>query len=201
MKHLTGTLIFILIIGTAWSQSGAPHYSVKSKKAIKLYESTTELLQRRMYPEAAAILRTTLAKAPDFLEAHLRIAFCYKVLNSIPDQKQHLERVIQLAPDPTKYKNVYFSLGEACFLTGDYENAKTYIERFLDLEKADANMIRAARKIYTNTVFAADAVKHPVNFKPMALPEVINAGPLQYFPVFQLRSSKTKHRLSFQNQF
>lgn len=166
-----------------FGQAQNHQYSVKSRKAIKLYESTNELLQRRMYPEAAAILRTALNKAPDFLEAHLRIAFCYKVLNNIPEQRQHLQRVIELAPDPSKYKNVYYSLGEACFLTGEYDNAKKYIERFLDLEKADANMIRAARKIYTNTVFAAEAIKHPVAFNPIPLPEVINAGPLQYFPV------------------
>ena len=69
-----------------------------------------------MYPEAAAILRTALNKAPDFIEAHLRISFCYKVLNNIPEQRQHLERVIQLISDPYKYKNVYYSLGELHYL-------------------------------------------------------------------------------------
>ncbi len=183
MKFVPCAFIFLLFVSTSFGQNENHHYSTKSRKAIKLYESTDEMLQRRMYPEAAAVLRTCLAKAPEFLEAHLRIAFCYKVLNNIQGQKENLEKVIELAPDPTKYKNVYYSLGEACFLTGDYDKAKTYIMKFLDLEKDDANMIKAARKIYSNAVFAAEEIKHPVSIKPVPLPEVINAGPLQYFPV------------------
>ena len=183
MKNLAVALLFAFISCSVFGQAQAPHYSTRKKKAIKLYEETTEMLQRRMYPEAAAVLRTALDKAPEFLEAHLRIAFCYKVLNNVQEQKQHLEKVIELAPDPSKYKTVYYSLGEACFLTGEYEKAKTYIQKFMDLEKADAKMIQAARKIYANAVFASEEIKHPVKFKPVMLPEVINAGPLQYFPV------------------
>jgi outer membrane protein OmpA-like peptidoglycan-associated protein len=113
----------------------------------------------------------------------MRIAFCYKVLNNIPEQRKHLEQVVRLAPDPARYKNVFFSLGESCFLTADYEKAKSYIETFLEFEQTDPRMITEARKIYGNAVFAAEEIRNRIEFNPVRLPEVINAGPLQYFPV------------------
>ncbi|HLF36044.1 MAG TPA: tetratricopeptide repeat protein, partial [Cyclobacteriaceae bacterium] len=183
MKALIIFLFSQWIYAVAFGQTAETQYSIKSKKAIKLYESTDHLIQRRQYPEAAAILSQALSREEDFLEAHLRIAFCYKVLNNVPEQRRHLERVIELAPDPAKYKNVIFSLGEACFLTGQYEKAKSHIEKFLEYEKADPRMITEARKIYGNSVFASVAIMNPVDFNPIPLPEVINAGPLQYFPV------------------
>jgi OOP family OmpA-OmpF porin len=183
MKHYVLTLLFLAAFVCGYGQTKPVSYSTKSKKAIKLYESTNMLLQRRQYPEAAAILGQALAKDPDFMEAHLRIAFCYKVLNDVPDQRKHLERVVELSPDPVKVKNVFYSLGEACFLTGDYEKSKYYIEKFMDMEKADPRLIQESRRVYGNAVFAAEEIKHPFNIKPEVLPEVINAGPLQYFPV------------------
>ena len=98
-------------------------YSTKSKKAIKLYEDSEHYMARRQYIEVINILNLALEKDVKFTEAHLRIAFCYKILNNINGQKSHLEDVLKYTETPERYVNVYFSQGEAYYLTQEYDKA------------------------------------------------------------------------------
>ena len=88
-------------------------YSTKSKKAIKLYEDSEHYMARRQYIEVINILNLALERDMKFVEAHLRIAFCYKLMNNIDGQKRHLEDVLEYARSPERYVNVYFCRGEA----------------------------------------------------------------------------------------
>lgn len=172
----------ILLLFTVCS-GRAQSYSTKSKKAIGFYEESEPYMASRRYGEAISLLTQALVKDPEFIEAHLRIAFCYKLINNIEAQKFHLEAVIKYADNPARYVNVYFSLGEAYYLTMEYDKAARYLNEFLRAEGVNPRIKPEAQWLLKNVYYARDAVMNPIEIEPVKLPEVINAGPLQYFPV------------------
>ncbi|MFC2125979.1 hypothetical protein ACFLU5_14340, partial [Bacteroidota bacterium] len=181
MKSLITLFLCFFSICAAFSQQ--KQYSTRSKKAIKYYEQSTEFLKRRQYPEAINILNQALEKDPSFLEAHSRISFSYRVLGNMKKEQYHLEQVLELAPDIGKYKNTFFSLADVCYKMGDYEKSLDFLQNLFKFENLNSNVYAEAKKLEVNVSFAVEAVKNPVEFNPVKLPEVINSGPLQYFPV------------------
>jgi hypothetical protein len=158
-------------------------YSTNSKKAIKLYEDSEHYMARRQYIEVINILNLALEKDVKFVEAHLRMAFCYKLLNNINGQKQHLEDVLKYTETPERYINVYFSLGEAYYLTQEYDKALAVLNDFLKYQGINQRLIPEAEWLVKNVYYAKDAILDPLDIEPKILPDVINSGPLQYFPV------------------
>lgn len=178
-------------------------YSTKSKKAIKLYQTAESYIARRQFFEAVNLLNQAIKKDKDFVEAYLQEAFCYKILNNVEKQKKYLESVLGIVKDPSHYKNVFYSLGEASYLLMQYDTAIYYLNRFLDFPRANPQIVPEARWLLSNAEFAREHIKKPVRFNPEILPPVINSGPLQYFPVLTADEKKiffTK-RTSHQPQF
>ena len=165
----------------AFSQQGP--YSTRSKKAIKFFEQSTEFLKFRQYPEAIVVLTQALEKDPLFMEAHARISYCYRVLGNMSKERYHLEQVLKLVPDIGKYKNTFYSLADVCYRMGDYAASQKYLQDLFKFQDLNANVYSEAKKLEKNVLFAVEAIKNPVDFNPVRLPEVINSGPLQYFPV------------------
>jgi outer membrane protein OmpA-like peptidoglycan-associated protein/tetratricopeptide (TPR) repeat protein len=177
---------FIFLIHFSWAQE----YSTHSKKAIKFYESSEDYIFRRQLPDAIYLLKQALEKDKTFIEAHLRIAFVYKLMNNITLQKEHLEAVIMYSKNPSRYKNVFLALGEACYLLMEYEEAINHLNQFLAFPTADPRLIPDANWLMSNVDFAKEKIKEPLDIEPVKMSERINEGPLQYFPV--LTADETK---------
>jgi outer membrane protein OmpA-like peptidoglycan-associated protein len=158
-------------------------YSTNSRKAIKLYEESEHYLARRRYIEVIELLNQAVERDKAFTEAHLRLAFCYKMLNNVEAQKKHLEDVLEYTKTPERYLNVYYSLGEAYFLTQEYDKAAKILNDFLRFQGINPRLKPEAEWLLQNVYFAKDALMDPLEIEPVMLPGVINAGPLQYFPV------------------
>lgn len=158
-------------------------YSTKSKKAIKLYEESEHYMARQQYFDAIYILNQAVERDIKFIEAHLRLAYCYRFMNNLEGQKKHLEAVLDYADNPVRYANVYYSLGEAYYLTREYDKSAKILNEFISLEGINRRLIPEAEWLLTNVYFARDAIMNPVDIQPVMMPAVINAGPLQYFPV------------------
>ena len=170
----------VFLLGTTLAQG---IYSTNSKKAIKYYEESEHYMARRQYLEVINLLELALDKDIRFTEAHLRMAFCYKLLNNIEGQKKHLEDVIKYTNTPERYLNVHYSLGEAYFLTQEYDKALRILNDFLMYQGINQRLKPEAEWLITNIYFAKEAIMNPLEISPVKLPEIINAGPLQYFPV------------------
>ena len=184
MQRILYIVLFFLLLDIADGRLIAQKiYSTNNRKAIKLYEESEHLMARRQYIEVINILNLALERDIKFVEAHLRIAFCYKLLNNINGQKRHLEDVIKYASAPERYLNVYFSLGEAYYLTQEYDKALEVLNEFLKSQGVNQRLIPEADWLVRNVYFAKDAIMNPLEIEPVMLPEVINSGPLQYFPV------------------
>jgi outer membrane protein OmpA-like peptidoglycan-associated protein len=176
-------VVFFLTALTNGQVMAQKVYSTKSKKAIKLYEDSEHYMARRQYIEVINILNLALERDIRFVEAHLRIAFCYKLMNNIDGQKRHLEDVLKYTETPERYVNVYFSLGEAYYLTREYDKALSVLNDFLKYQGINPRLIPEAEWLVRNVYFAKEAIMNPLDIEPEILPEIINSGPLQYFPV------------------
>lgn len=184
LQRILYIVLFFLLMDIADGRLMAQKvYSTNSKKAIKLYEESEHYMARRQYIEVINILNLALERDNKFTEAHLRIAFCYKLLNNIDGQKRHLEDVLKYTKTPERYLNVYFSLGEAYYLTQEYDKALEVLNDFLKSQGINQRLIPEAEWLVRNIYFAKDAIMKPLDIEPVILPEIINSGPLQYFPV------------------
>ena len=184
------TMFFVLLVLTQGSAIAQKVYSTKSKKAIKLYEESEHFMARRQYVEVINILNLAIERDIKFTEAHLRLAFCYKLLNNVEAQKNHLEAVLEYTKTPTRYVNVYFSLGEAYYLLQEYDKAIKILNDFLKVEGINKRLIPEAEWLLENANFARDGLMNALEIEPVILPPAINAGPLQYFPVLTADEEK-----------
>ncbi len=158
-------------------------YSTRSKKAIKYYESGNHLIRMRKFQDAVEMYNLAVKKDPDFIEAHLRLAFCYDILRNMPAQLHQLEEVVRIGPQDKKYRNVYYSLAKVYFNMGRYSDAEKMMQEFLQKGPVREKMKKNVNWLSENIEFAKKTKQHPLNIHPEPLPPVINRLPLQYFPV------------------
>lgn len=175
--------VFIVLCFLSLNAEAQTKYSSHSKKAIKNYEEAQLLLRQRKFPEAIHKLNVAVVKDPDFIEAHLRLAFSYELLRNLEGQQYHLEQVVRIAPKSMKYKNVYYSLGKVYFNQGQYKKSMDMLLRLEQLGIDNPRMQAEVTKLNENISFALKSIQNPLDIHPVPLPAIVNAFPLQYFPV------------------
>lgn len=182
MKILITFLIVVLTFTTVLSQN-KQDYSTNSKRAIKYYESANHMIKMRKFNEAINELNLALKKDQDFVEAHLKLAFCYDVLKNLPRQQYHLEEVVRIMPGSKKYRNVYYSLAKVYFNQGRYDDAEMMMRIFLKTGAISKKYKKNIDWLVENIAFAKKKKLQPLDIHPVPMPAVINRFPLQYFPV------------------
>ncbi|WP_017731384.1 OmpA family protein [Nafulsella turpanensis] len=164
------------------AQSRQQEYSVRSKKAIRLFEESENYFIRRQYGQAVQLLKESLGKEEDFLEAHLRLGAIYRAVGQYDEALAHLEQANQLA-DGAPNPQALFSLGELYWQLGKYEQAEKQMTQFLSLQPRQKALVSIAENIVADAAFALEQLKNPLPFKPEPLPAEVNEAALQYFPV------------------
>ena len=181
MKKFIYTLIFISVSLTAFSQE-PPEFSTTNRKALDLYNKSDEFLMRKQFPEAIQVLEEAIQKDPNFVEAYNRIGTCYVRMHEEKSAKKYFEKVIELSPNSSTYAGVYEQLGNVYFKDGDYAEAKKLYTAFLEFGPRP-DFARKINKLIATCDFAVEAMKHPVDFKPVQMAKPINGFSKQYFPV------------------
>lgn len=181
MKKFIYTLIFICVSLTAFSQE-PPEFSTTNRKALDLYNKSDEFLMRKQFPEAIQVLEEAIQKDPNFVEAYNRIGTCYVRMHEEKSAKKYFEKVIELSPNSSTYAGVYEQLGNVYFKDGDYAEAKKLYTAFLEFGPRP-DFARKINKLIATCDFAVEAMKHPVDFKPVQMAKPINGFSKQYFPV------------------
>jgi OmpA-OmpF porin, OOP family len=177
-------LLLLLMLAASLSPLQAQdHLSTRSKPAIRFYQEAEALIARRQFPEATLALQRALDKDPDFVEAHLRMGFCYEMLRNLPGQQYHLEQVVRLMPADNRYKNSYFVLGKVYFNRGMYRESAGMLDRLERLGMEQERIRREVASLRENIAFALVQLENPLQINPQPLPEPLNRFALQYFPV------------------
>ena len=157
-------------------------YHTKSKKAIKYFEKSGELLRSRNYADAVSYLEMAIDKDPGFAEAHLRLGTNYLSLGDFANAKGYLESAVSLIPNDPKTVGAYLALAEIYYREGSYEQALGVIDKFKSFNPP-ARLVSRSSTIERNANFALNQIKNPLPFDPKPLPENVNEYDLQYFPV------------------
>jgi len=131
MYRFTFILLVVLLMGTeSFSQK---KYSIKSRKAISLYELAGQSYRNRDNEKTLHLLEQAIKQNPKFIEAWL---FKADVLHSLGKSDLEIEaykRAIEI--DAVYFPNVHFNLANSYLKIGKYEEAKLKYKDFCPSQK------------------------------------------------------------------
>jgi OmpA-OmpF porin, OOP family len=173
-------LVFLILVNEGVAQS---NLSSKNKKAVELYVQADNYRVRRQYKEAIDLLNAAIEKDKNFIEAYYRLGLVYFNMRSFPKAIQQFEKALSLTNELRIQKVIWFDLGEAYLLEGEYEKAKPILEAFLKNEFQNRQKIEQAKFNLANADFSIKnkAISSKYNLKPLS--DTVNRFVMQYFPV------------------
>jgi OOP family OmpA-OmpF porin len=180
MKKFLFSLFFIFSTLASFAQTDL---STKNKKAIKYYTLADSYIQGRQFDPAVEALQSALKEDNKFAEAYFKLGSIYMLYAKPGMAKQYFMKGSDLDTNNVKYANAYFTAGEILVKEGDYANAKKYLQYVINVNPNNKKLATQAPKLLKNCNFAVEAMKHPVPFKPVALPANINKLAIQAYPV------------------
>ncbi len=180
-KKLLFTL-FLIFGATTLSFAQNRQLTTTSKKAENLYYKADEYARARDFNRALSALADATQKDPNFAEAYIKAANLHKMMGNKAGTFEQLQKGLKLLPFSPAYANEYYNLAELYFDQGEYAAAREHYELYLKAKPKNNKLVAYAQQQIKATEFAAEAVKKPVNFKPVRLAESVNQFGLQYFP-------------------
>ena len=180
VKQILALSIFVgcwLFVAPVYGQ-----YHTKSKKAIKYFEKSGELLRNRNFSEAISYLEMAIEKDPQFAEAHLRLGTNYLSMGDFLNARGYLEKAVSLIPNDPKTIGAQLALADIYYREGSYEKALKFLQNFKKFNPPPG-IAKTATRLEQNARFALKQIKNPLPFDPKPLPDNVNEYDLQYFPV------------------
>jgi len=176
MKNLFYLVVFLLIANFAYAQK----YSVRSKKAIKHFETALTAYHQYKTELAEEEIRNALNRAPDFIEAHLLQAEINLDKNDYQAAIGSYASVLQI--DTGFFPLAYYNKGEIELKIGMYSEAKQDFEKFAMFKEQSERYTGEIRRKLQQCEFGIKAVNNPVPFDPQNLGENINSEFYDYWP-------------------
>ncbi|MBV6645041.1 MAG: PD40 domain-containing protein [Cyclobacteriaceae bacterium] len=177
------TLIAILLFSYS-SLSQTANLSSRSKKAIKLYEKSNDLLKQREFDGAILSLQKSLKIDGDFYEASLKLAGIFRFLRLLDSADAYFVRYFEMAPPERVDNKTLFELAHLFFSNGDYSKADEVIKR---LEARSVPFTAYENELLRSSIdFSLMAGEPEVPLEMSLLPRNINQFRLQYFPVLTI---------------
>lgn len=154
--------------------------STQSNKAEKAYYKASDCYELRDYECAISELKKAIAIDESFTEAWIVLGDAYS------DISNYNEAIIAynqaLKKGRTFYPEVLFFAGTAELKIGQYEAAQKHFTAFLDQSPRPGTRKALAQKRLSSCEFALEALKNPIDFKPINMGAAINSIHSEYFP-------------------
>lgn len=154
----------------------------KSKKAIELYIGADNFRVRGQYTEAIDALTQAIQKDKKFTEAYHRLGVVYMAMKDYPRAINNFNYALTLTKDIRKQKLIWFDLGDAHMLSGQYKEAIDVLSGYVNSETQNKQRIAKASGWIENARFAINNQAVSGKYQPRALSDTVNCFPLQYFP-------------------
>jgi len=180
-------LFFIQIISFHSFFGQSVLYSTVNKKAIKYYEKAivcfNNISVETGKPDIEGtenLLIKSLAKDSTFWEA-------YSLLSNLNIEKGDIKSAIFFRKKMMFSSNSvpiieYYYLASMQIAVGNYKECLTNAKRYQQSPLADKRFMIKINRMIQNSLFALNAIKNPVNFKPINLGPSINSELPEYFP-------------------
>lgn len=178
-------LILVLILTVASIVDGLAQAKLSStnKKAIALYTEADNYRVRRQYRQAIDLLNQAISRDKNFVEAYYRLGLVYFNMRVYPKAIEQFEKALSLTQELRIQKVVWFDLGEAYLLQGQYDKAASVLKQFVDNEKANRNKLDHARRNLENAMYALENQDKTAEVRRRPLSDTVNQFVMQYFPV------------------
>jgi flagellar motor protein MotB len=151
-----------------------------SNKALKIYRDGVSAYDYVDYIKAETDFKEAISIDKGFFEAYMMLGELMSKQNRYNEAALNYRAAVKL--DSMFFKPVFFSLGFAEMMYGDYKNALTHFNVYQAQEGMSAiNRKEAAIRII-NCEFAIAAMKNPVPFNPVNLGNGINTSDDEYWP-------------------
>ena len=173
---------FIVVIASL-SGNAQTKLSTGNKKAISLYTEADNYRVRRQYRQAIDLLNQAISRDKNFVEAYYRLGLVYFNMRIYPKAIEQFEKALSLTQDLRIKKVVWFDLGEAYLLNGEYDKSETVLKLFIENEKVNRNKLDHARRNLENATFAIENLKSSGEIMQGPLSDTVNQFVMQYFPV------------------
>lgn len=176
-------IAFIFFMGISTFLFAQSNLSTKNKKAIKNYLLAEDYIRGRQFDQAIASLEGSLKEDNQFTEAYFKLGSIYMLYGKKNIAKQYFIKGADLDTNNVNSANAYFTIGEIAIKEGDYAGAKKYFQYVINVHPNNKKIADQTPKYLETCDFAIEAMKHPVAFKPVPLPNNINNSFVQAYPV------------------
>ena len=179
MKYIL--IIAIVLFSCSISKNGISQgLHTSSDRAVKAYNEGLEAYDFLEFSKAESLFNAALKADAKFYEAYMMLGELYTKQKRFSEAAINYQSAVRL--DSISFKPVFFSLANAELMSGDYVNAlsnyKTYLRNKGNSEK---NRLVAEKNI-RNCEFAIEAMKNPIDFKPVNAGNAINTTDDEYWP-------------------
>ncbi len=172
--------LWMLLLCLNFSAFAQKQYSTNNKEAIKFYVLANESINYQQYDQAITQLNQSIAADDQFAEAHNQLGNVYKYKHRNAEAFTEFTRTIALNPN---YNHaVYLNLGDVDIMLGKYAEAKTVLQQYLAFNEILPKDRANAQKLLIDCDFSLQAVRHPVDFKPVNLGNAVNSSADEYLP-------------------
>ena len=180
-QHMNRALILgiLLLPVVSFAQTGL---DTKSKKATALYVEADNFRVRGQYAEAINALTEAIKKDKKFTEAYYRLGIVYRSMKDNQRAINNFKYALTLTEDIRKKKMIWFDLGDAYMVSGQYKDAIAVLSEFVNAETQNKQRIGKANGWIQNAQFAIDNQGVKGQYKPKPLSDTVNCFALQYFP-------------------
>jgi flagellar motor protein MotB len=175
-RHILAFVAAIAASCNIYSQS----YHTNSSRAINAYVLGKEQYEFLYFPNAEKKLLEAISYDKKFYEAYMLLGELCSKQRRFTESAKYYREAVKL--DSLYFKPVFYSLGNAEMMSGDYKRALFHFSLYLDLKTgSDKNSIAAAKGI-TDCKFALTAIASPVPFNPVSLGDSVNTTNDEYWP-------------------
>ncbi len=150
-------------------------------KAAKKYFLEARTQNTLGYPiQAEKLLIRAIHADKNFQEAYFYTAYIKNNLGYPDGAIEFYKKGLAIHPDA--FPNQYDNLAQIYLSVGRYKEALETYNRFLNFPNKATELVEEALFQKKNCVFALEALKHPVDYKPRNLGNSINSKYSEYFP-------------------
>lgn len=173
-------VLFCFVIGSnlLFCQDYLSLKTVKSSLKSK-YDKALKLYQLNKYSEAQNSFEKIIRKEPNFIDAYLILASLHFDQHHFTEAEYNFQKVIELNNEYNP--KVYYTYSLANYNNRHYDLAYANIQKFIQLEKSNNDLLEKARIKMITFRFADSAVRHPVAFNPIPV-STINSDFSEYLP-------------------
>src|SRR5690606_2499495 len=117
-----------------------------------------------------------------FTEAYYRLGIVYRSKKDYQRAINNFKYALTLTGDIRKKKMIWFDLGDAYMVSGQYKDAIAVLSEFITTETQNKPRVNKANGWIENARFALDNQDTKDQYQPKPLSDTVNRFPLQYFP-------------------